>query len=81
VQTIGEAARHVSRDYQTAHSAIPWSDIIGMRHKVVHDYIRIDRNVVWKTVTEEIDPLIVELEALLPRHLWKYLEPDDNSTA
>jgi uncharacterized protein with HEPN domain len=39
VQTIGEAAAHVSEAFQTKYPAIPWKKIIGMRHKVVHDYM------------------------------------------
>lgn len=42
-QTIGEAARRVSRDLQAQHSEIPWAAIIGMRHKVVHDYMESTR--------------------------------------
>ena len=32
VQVIGEAARHVSRNFNAAHPEIPWENIIGMRH-------------------------------------------------
>jgi len=32
VQIIGEAARHVSRNFCDEHAEIPWADIIGMRH-------------------------------------------------
>jgi uncharacterized protein with HEPN domain len=46
VQTIGEAARHVSEAYQEAHPALPWFAIIGMRHKVVRDYMDVDYDVV-----------------------------------
>lgn len=80
IQTIGEAARHVSKEYQAAHPAIPWNNIVGMRHKVVHDYIRIDLTVVWQTATENIHPLITELESLLPPELWKYLEDDSSES-
>jgi uncharacterized protein with HEPN domain len=37
VQTIGEAGRQVSREFRDNHFDIRWADIIGMRHKVVHD--------------------------------------------
>src|SRR2546425_9461556 len=40
IQTIGEAARQVSREFCNNPADIRWADIIGMRHKVVHDYIR-----------------------------------------
>lgn len=66
LQTIGEAARHVSEAYQTAHPNIPWKAIVGMRHKVVHDYMNVDEDVVWRTATQELGPLITELEKLTP---------------
>jgi uncharacterized protein with HEPN domain len=64
LQTIGEAARRVSREYQKAHPEIPWGGIVGMRHKVVHDYMDVDEDVVWKTSVEEIPRLVVVLEPL-----------------
>ena len=42
LRTIGEAARRVSREYQEAHPEIPWSGIVGMRHKVVHEHMDVD---------------------------------------
>jgi uncharacterized protein with HEPN domain len=54
LQTIGEAARRVSREFQCAHPEIPWGGIVGMRHKVVHDYMDVDEDVVWKTSVEEV---------------------------
>lgn len=53
LQTIGEAARRVSREFQEAHPEIPWGGIVGMRHKVVHDYMDVDEDVVWKTSVED----------------------------
>ncbi len=41
IQIVGEAARHVSDETQKKHAGIPWSDIIGMRHRIVHDYVNI----------------------------------------
>jgi uncharacterized protein with HEPN domain len=64
LQAIGEAARRVSREYQKAHREIPWGGIVGMRHKVVHDYMDVDEDVVWKTAVEEIPRLVVGLEPL-----------------
>lgn len=52
LQIIGEAARQVSQPFQNAYPAIPWKAIVGMRHKVVHDYMNVDEDVVWRTVTQ-----------------------------
>lgn len=66
VQTIGEAARNVSPAFQKAAGHVPWSKIIGMRHKVVHDYLHVDFDIVWDVVTLELPPLIAALAKLMP---------------
>jgi uncharacterized protein with HEPN domain len=57
LQIIGEAARRVSLDFRAAHPEIPWKAIVGMRSKVVHDYLNVDEDVVWETVKEDLAPL------------------------
>ena len=49
LQTIGEAARMVSEATRAQLPAIPWRQITGMRHRIVHDYLNIDFDVVWDT--------------------------------
>lgn len=66
LQVIGEAARRVSPAYCQAHPQIPWKAITGMRHKVVHDYMTVDEDVIWDTVTHELGRLAIELEQLVP---------------
>jgi uncharacterized protein with HEPN domain len=66
IQTFGEAARRVSPPFQQAHSEIPWSKIIGMRHKVVHDYLHIDFDIVWDVATVNMPPLLAALEKIVP---------------
>ena len=64
IQTIGEAARQVSREFCNNHPDIRWADIIGMRHKVVHDYLGVDDDIVWRVATEDLPKLVASLEAL-----------------
>ena len=67
VQTIGEAARHVSDPFRTANPAVPWAKVIAMRHKVVHDYLDVDYDIVWTVVSEELPALIPGLERIGPQ--------------
>src|SRR5712692_12091670 len=67
IQILGEAARHVSPAFQQAHPEIPWKQIVGMRHKVVHDYLHVDYDIVWAVVTVDLPPLIADLEKFVPR--------------
>jgi uncharacterized protein with HEPN domain len=41
---------------------IPWQDIIGMRHRLIHGYGAVRLHVVWGVVTIELPALIVLLE-------------------
>lgn len=66
VQMIGEAARRVSPESQEKHAQIPWSDVIGMRHKIVHDYLDVDFDVVWEVVTKDLPELISQLTPIVP---------------
>lgn len=66
VEIIGEAANQVHHDIQVLHPQIPWSDIVGMRHRLIHRYDEINYDVLWETVTESIPALIAQLEQIIP---------------
>ncbi len=67
LQIIGEAASRISREARSATPSAPWARIIGMRHRLVHAYADIDREVIWRTVTVEIPALLPLLISLLPQ--------------
>jgi len=66
VQVIGEAARRVSPKTQKAHPEIPWANIIGMRHKVVHDYLEVDEDIIWAVARVDLPALVKALERIVP---------------
>jgi uncharacterized protein with HEPN domain len=63
---IGEAAGKISKGFRESHPTIPWSDMTGMRHKVVHDYMRINLRKVWDTSQLSVPQLISLIEPLVP---------------
>ncbi len=67
VQVIGEAARQVSKEFMATHPEVPWANIIGMRHKVVHDYLGVDDDIVWEVASRDLPELISVLKPLVPR--------------
>ena len=66
IQIIGEAARKVSPEFKQAHPEIPWREIVGMRHRLVHDYLHIDLIRVWETLQTDIPILTPMIEPLVP---------------
>ncbi len=65
IEIVGEAAAAVSEDFQRNNTSIPWADIVGMRHRLVHGYFAVDMDRIWDTVSVEIPPLVVELEKIV----------------
>lgn len=65
VEIIGEAAYQVAEEARRNLPAIPWDDIVGMRHRLVHAYFDINLDILWKTVREDLPPLVQILSAAL----------------
>jgi uncharacterized protein with HEPN domain len=63
---IGEAAKKVSPEFKENHPEIPWSMIISMRNRLIHEYFRIITEKVWEVVERDIPELIALLEPLVP---------------
>lgn len=59
VQIIGEATYKLTKEFKQEHAATPWHLIEIMRHILVHDYFRINLDVLWIVIKEDI-PLLKE---------------------
>jgi uncharacterized protein with HEPN domain len=66
VRTIGEAARPVSESTKTACTEAPWRQIMGMRHRIVHDSMNVDEDILWTVATIDVPALAAQLMALVP---------------
>jgi uncharacterized protein with HEPN domain len=62
---IGEAAGRVSKGFQDTHPEIAWSEIIGMRNFLFHTYFKINKDLLWETLQEDVPIVIKQLEAIL----------------
>lgn len=76
VQIIGEAANRISKRFQKDHPAIPWKDIIAMRHLLVHQYFGIDLDEVWNTAKNDLPRLEEQVLNLL-----KSMIPDNEHSS
>lgn len=65
LEVIGEAAYQISPETRNRLPQIPWNDIIGMRHRLVHAYFDIDLDILWRTVQDDLPPLIATLKSVL----------------
>ncbi|WP_102408673.1 DUF86 domain-containing protein [Parabacteroides bouchesdurhonensis] len=65
LEIIGEAAYLLTKEFREAHSEVEWHVIIGMRHVLVHGYYRIRDEIVWATITQELQPLKKQVMQIL----------------
>jgi uncharacterized protein with HEPN domain len=66
--TIGEAARAVPPDIQKQHPDVPWVKMQGIRNILVHEYFRLDEEILWEASQKDIPPLIAALEKIVRSH-------------
>lgn len=65
IEVVGEGASKVSEDLRSAAPAVPWGLIVSMRNRLIHAYFEIDRDILWRTATEEIPELLPRLRVLI----------------
>jgi uncharacterized protein with HEPN domain len=65
IEIIGEAAANVTTKCREDFPQIPWRDIISMRNRLTHVYFDINLDILWKTVIEDLPPLIDELRRVV----------------
>lgn len=62
LEIVGEAAYELSKEKQAEFPQLPWADIEGMRHRLVHGYYNLNWDVIWNTIANDLPPLITALE-------------------
>jgi len=67
IEIIGEAAGKISDECRIEHEKIPWQDIVAMRNRLIHAYFDVNLDIVWRTATEELPPLVSSLEEALSK--------------
>jgi uncharacterized protein with HEPN domain len=65
IEILGEAAGRVSDATRKDAGDIPWNLAAAMRNRLIHEYFDVDREVVWKTTTQELPDLLPRLRALI----------------
>ena len=56
-EVIGEAARNIEQYHSAfaeSHSEVPWAFMYAMRNRIAHGYFKVDFELVWKTIHEDL---------------------------
>lgn len=66
LEVVGEAASRTPPDERAQYPQIPWTQIVGLRNRLIHGYDSVDFDILWQIVTHDLPPLIVALEQIVP---------------
>lgn len=57
IEIIGEAVKNLSKEFKESYNNVPWSEIAGMRDKLMHHYFGVNLDTVWEVIKEDVPNL------------------------
>jgi len=57
LEIVGEAANRLPDDFKEKHSSVEWYKVVGLRHRIVHEYFGIDLQIIWQIVHADLPSL------------------------
>jgi len=54
LEIIGEAANRLPDEFKEKHSDIEWYKVVGLRHRIIHEYFGIDLEIIWQILHKDM---------------------------
>jgi uncharacterized protein with HEPN domain len=67
LEQLGAEAAGVSPDYRASYVAVPWLQLIELTELRNRSYETVDRDALWKIVSQDLPGLVPELESIILR--------------
>lgn len=64
-EIIGEAANRLPNEFKELHNNIEWYKIIGLRNRIVHEYMGVDTSIIWNISKDFLPPFHNDINLLL----------------
>ncbi|EDX77630.1 conserved hypothetical protein [Coleofasciculus chthonoplastes PCC 7420] len=65
LEIIGEATKRLSPEIRNQYPDIPWRQIAGLRDVLIHDYLRVDLEEVWRIVEINLPDLKTRINQII----------------
>ncbi len=59
---IGEITKRLSDDCKENLTGIPWDQIYATRNIIAHGYVKVDDEIIWNTVVNDVQSMRIQLE-------------------
>ena len=67
IVVLGEGAKRLSPAFRERHPEVPWSQIAGMRDRVVHSFDTTNFDIVWTVVRVHAPEVLTALEEIIAK--------------
>lgn len=67
LEIIGEAANNIPEEVKLQFPEIPWSQLRGLRNRIIHEYFGVDPSIIWFIIHNELAPVKREIQRALNR--------------
>ncbi len=67
LEVAGEAANRVPDEVQAKFPDLPWSQIVGLRNRLIHAYDQVDLDIFWEIMSEDLPPFSKQLEEIIQK--------------
>jgi uncharacterized protein with HEPN domain len=57
IEVVSEASRHLGREFKFQHNDVRWKDIAGIGNILRHEYQRVDGQMIWNAVKDDLPAL------------------------
>jgi len=54
LEIIGEVANRLPVEFKEKYSEIEWHKVIGLRHRIIHEYFGIDLEIIWQILHKDL---------------------------
>ena len=71
IEIIGEASKNITGSFRNKYPNVPWKAIIGTRDKLIHAYFKVDMDIVWDVVENELPKLKEQINSIMNERLIK----------
>lgn len=64
-EIIGEAAYKLPEELREKYDQIEWRKVMAFRHILVHDYYKINTEIIWNAIENKLTEMKVEVERMV----------------
>jgi uncharacterized protein with HEPN domain len=64
-EIIGEATKRLSPELRSQYSDVPWQQMAGLRDVLIHDYLKVNLNLVWQIIEHNLSDLKRQVTAIM----------------